>query len=384
MAVPKIRIKGYTDEWVKKGLTDTVELFGGLTYTPSNIRESGTLVLRSSNVQNGEISLLDNVFVESSVVNSPFVQKGDIIVVVRNGSRALIGKHAHIKEDINNAVIGAFMSGIRHKNSEFINALLDTSNFHSEVDKNLGATINQITNATFRSMIFNFPSDAEQRALGNFFDTLDNQITMQTSRIATLKQTKQASLQSMFPQEGETKPRVRFKGFEGDWSKTTFGDLLSFERPDNYIVTNDKYSDNYFTPVLTANKGFILGYTNETRTYNKKCIIFDDFTLDNKYVDFPFMVKSSALKILTLKKPEVDNLYFIYALLNRTNIEVLGHARHYISVVQPTEVLVPADCNEQKQIAEYFSNLDKQISIQEQRLEKLKQIKSACLKNMFV
>lgn len=76
MAVPKIRIKGYTDEWVKKGLTDTVELFGGLTYTPSNIRESGTLVLRSSNVQNGEISLLDNVFVEPSVVNSPFVKKG--------------------------------------------------------------------------------------------------------------------------------------------------------------------------------------------------------------------------------------------------------------------------------------------------------------------
>ena len=410
MAVPKIRIKGYTDEWVKKGLTDTVELFGGLTYTPSNIRESGTLVLRSSNVQNGEISLLDNVFVESSVVNSPFVQKGDIIVVVRNGSRALIGKHAHIKEDINNAVIGAFMSGIRHKNSEFINALLDTSNFHSEVDKNLGATINQITNATFRSMIFNFPSDAEQRALGNFFDTLDNQITMQTSRIATLKQTKQACLQSMFPQEGETKPRVRFKGFTDDWKKVEIGKYgdtysgLSGKSKDDFGKGNAKYIT--FLNVLTnAQINTYILESVDVKTgegqnaVQKGDILFNTSSETPEEVglcsvlleDIPNVYLNSFCFGFRPNNPAINSEFLVYLMrghIGRSIMKVLaqGATRYNLSKKRLCETLIPIPTNidEQKLIAEYFSNLDKQISIQEQRLEKLKQIKSACLKNMFV
>lgn len=111
------------------------------------------------------------------------------------------------------------------------------------------------------------------------------------------------------------------------WEQRKFGEVFTYERPDRYIVASDKYSDYYSTPVLTANKGFILGYTNEQRTYNHPCVIFDDFTLDSKYVDFPFMVKSSALKILTAKQGYY--LPFAYELLHAANIEVLGHARHY-------------------------------------------------------
>ena len=178
-------------------------------------------------------------------------------------------------------------------------------------------------------------------------------------------------------------PKIRFKGFECEWGKTTFADLLAFERPDEYIVKSTEYSDFYKTPVLTANKGFILGYTNETRTYNQECIIFDDFTLDSKYVDFPFMVKSSAMKILTLKDKEHSNLFFVHSLLSHANIEILGHARHYISVVQPTNVRIPATFAEQQQIAEYFKNLDSLIEATGKKVASLKQTKQACLQSMF-
>ena len=87
---------------------------------------------------------------------------------------------------------------------------------------------------------------------------------------------------------------------------------------------------------------------------------------------------------MTVKNKDKANLYFIYSLLGQTNIEILGHARHYISVVQPTEILIPSNFAEQQQIASFFSNLEKQIALQEQRLEKLKQVKVACLDNMFV
>lgn len=126
------------------------------------------------------------------------VKKGDIIVVVRNGSRSLIGKHAQIKKNMDNTVIGAFMTGIRSKQSNFINALLETKDFKNEIDKNLGATINQITNYMFSEMVFKFPSLSEQEKIGNFFQKLDDQIGLQEEKLEKLEKMKKAYLAEMF------------------------------------------------------------------------------------------------------------------------------------------------------------------------------------------
>ena len=149
-----------------------------MTYTPDDVQEMGTLVLRSSNVKNGEIIDADNVYVNDKVATSENVQVGDIIVVVRNGSRALIGKHAQIKASMPNTVIGAFMNGIRSEHSSFVNALLDTSAFENEIAKNMGATINQITGYMFSKMEFMVPSEEEQQQIGQFFSNLDHLITL--------------------------------------------------------------------------------------------------------------------------------------------------------------------------------------------------------------
>ena len=159
-------------------MTEFVSFYAGLTYTPSNVQESGTLVLRSSNVSNGEIVDADNVYVCPEVVNSENVQVGDIIVVVRNGSRALIGKHAQIKRFMPNTVVGAFMTGIRSECPEFTNALLNTPHFDEEVSMNMGATINQITGYMFSKMEFQVPNVDEQKKVGAFFENLDHLITL--------------------------------------------------------------------------------------------------------------------------------------------------------------------------------------------------------------
>ena len=178
MAKPKIRFKGYTDDWEQRKFPEFVSFFNGLTYTPDDVQEMGTLVLRSSNVKNGEIIDADNVYVNDKVATSENVQVGDIIVVVRNGSRALIGKHAQIKASMPNTVIGAFMNGIRSEHSSFVNALLDTSAFENEIAKNMGATINQITGYMFSKMEFMVPSEEEQQQIGQFFSNLDHLITL--------------------------------------------------------------------------------------------------------------------------------------------------------------------------------------------------------------
>lgn len=195
---PKRRFAEFTQSWERRKFDEEVEFYSGLTYSPNDVNDSGTFVLRSSNVKNGEIVDADNVYVNSEIVNSSNVKEGDIIVVVRNGSRSLIGKHAQIRKIMDKTVIGAFMTGISSRQSSFINALLDTQEFKREVDKNLGATINQITIGMFRDMQFMFPDTQEQKKIGDFFNLLDQLITLQQRKLEKLQNIKKAYLNEMF------------------------------------------------------------------------------------------------------------------------------------------------------------------------------------------
>ena len=176
-------------------------------------------------------------------------------------------------------------------------------------------------------------------------------------------------------------PNLRFKGFTDDWEQRKLGDLFVYNRPDKYMVQDTNYIDSG-TPVLTANKSFVLGYTNENHTYNKlPAIIFDDFTLENKFVKFPFMVKSSAIKILNSRNDQP--MMFMYQLLQHSRFVHEGHSRHYISIVQRKDVMVPDNVEEQKKIATLFSRIQNIITLQQRKLALLKQLKKGLLQKMF-
>ena len=129
-------------------------------------------------------------------------------------------------------------------------------------------------------------------------------------------------------------------------------DFIDYEQPNEYIVESDRYSSKYSTPVLTAGQSFILGYTNESKGIYKKgpCIIFDDFTTSVHYVDFPFKVKSSAMKILTTKS-NADLKYCYYLLLSLSKMPP-NHKRQWISTTSEKTHMLPL--------------MDKQIAIVKQ------------------
>ena len=270
MAKPTIRFKGYTDDWEQRKLLEFVSFFNGLTYTPDDVEETGTLVLRSSNVKNGEIVDADNVYVNDKAVTSENVHEGDIIVVVRNGSRALIGKHAQIKASMPNTVIGAFMSGMRSEHSSFVNALLDTSAFENEIAKNMGATINQITGYMFSKMEFMIPSGDEQQKIGEHFQSLDNLITLHQRKCEETKILKKYMLQKMFPQNGQKVPEIRFKGFTDDWEQRKLGDVL--ERR----IEQRQQSEEYPRLAFASGQGVIP--LSERKTNNREQLTKDEYT----------------------------------------------------------------------------------------------------------
>jgi type I restriction enzyme S subunit len=183
--------------------------------------------------------------------------------------------------------------------------------------------------------------------------------------------------------ENKLVPVYRFPEFQnaGKWEVKRLGEVLDYERPDKYIVNSENYTD-IGVPVLTANKSFILGYTNEIEGAcgDLPVIIFDDFTTDKKYVNFPFKVKSSAIKIL---RPKVkNNLKFIFELLSMIKFEAKEHKRYYISTYQNLAIPLPS-LPEQQKIASCLSSLDEVITGEQQKLELLKQHKKGLLQNLF-
>ncbi|QKS07453.1 restriction endonuclease subunit S [Pseudosulfitobacter pseudonitzschiae] len=160
--------------WELKKLGDVGECRIGLTYSPDDVcAEGGTLVLRSSNVQNGRITYEDNVLVQSDVPQNVIVREGDILICVRNGSRSLIGKSAMISSADEGHAFGAFMATFRSHYGEYVFQLLQTNEFKRQVHRTLGATINQITNADLKSFKFLFPSLPEQRKIAAILETWD-------------------------------------------------------------------------------------------------------------------------------------------------------------------------------------------------------------------
>ncbi len=410
---PQIRFSGFNEDWVQKKLVEEVAFYSGLTYTPNDVVDkSGTLVLRSSNVQNGAIALGDNVYVKSEVVNSQNVEVGDSIVVVRNGSRNLIGKHAMITKPMDNTVIGAFMTGIRAPVPSFFNTLLDTQEFHDEVSKNLGATINQITGGMFKAMSFYLPESDEQTAIGNLFQTIDKTIALQRRKHEQTQTLKKSLLSKMFPKKGQKQPEIRLAGFGGNWVESKFFDniesiidfrgrtpkkiglewsekgylaLSALNVKNGYIDFNlDKHFGNeelyqkwmggkelvagqvLFTteaPMgnvaqVPDNKGYIL--SQRTIAFNiRKDLLTDDF-----------------LAIL-LKSPVTFNM-----------LESMSSGGTAKGVSQKSlanlQVVTPQQLEEQTAIGQFFKQIDDTLSLQAKQLKSLENLKKALLAKMFV
>ena len=388
---PAIRFKGFTDAWEQRKLTEFVEFFSGLTYTPNDVQENGTLVLRSSNVSNGEVVDADNVYVNPQVVNSENVKVGDIVVVVRNGSRSLIGKHAQIKAFMPNTVIGAFMTGIRSECPEFTNALLNTSRFEEEIAMNMGATINQITGYMFSKMEFKVPYLDEQKKIGEYFEKLDHLITLHQRKYDKLQVLKKAMLEKMFPKNGSSVPEIRFKGFTDAWEQRKLGEVVEriTRKNENLestlpLTISAQYgliNQNEFFDKRIASKD-VSGYylvRNGEFAYNKSTSSDAPWGAIKRLDSYESGVLSTlyiVFKILDERKTSSDYIVTYYNTdLWHKGIQAIaaeGARNHGLLNVAPadffeTNLTMPKDYAEQQQIGSFFQQLDHLITLHQRK-----------------
>lgn len=200
--VPKYRFKDFKkdDHWEIKELNELGDLINGLTYSPTDVRKDGLLVLRSSNIQNGMIDLKDCVYVRTDIKGANLSKPNDILVCVRNGSKALIGKNAIISKNVPIATHGAFMTVFRTKIPEFVFQLFQTDLYNNQVMAGLGATINSINGKDLLKYKFPIPKNPrEQQKIASCLSTLDEIIAAQSEIIEQLKQHKKGLMQRLLP-----------------------------------------------------------------------------------------------------------------------------------------------------------------------------------------
>ena len=167
------------------------------------------------------------------------------------------------------------------------------------------------------------------------------------------------------------------------WEVTKLGDALQYEQPTKYIVENTKYSNDFETPVLTAGKTFLLGYTNEKENVftDVPVIIFDDFTTAHKYVDFPFKVKSSAMKILKTDDTKYD-IKFLYYRMKLIGIDKGLHKRYWISKYSQLNIPLPPLATQQK-IAAILDEADKLRQLNKDLIAKYDALTQSLFLDMF-
>ena len=216
------------------------------------------------------------------------------------------------------------------------------------------------------------PSIEERKKIAEILTTQDKVIELKEKLLTEKQRQKKHLMQQLLT------GKKRLRNYTEPWSTVELEEVFDYIQPTPYLVASTNYSDDYSTPVLTAGKTFVLGYTNEINGIysNLPVVIFDDFTTDSKFVDFPFKAKSSAMKILQIK--DGYNILFAYEAMQLIRFVVGGHERHWISKYSKLTIDVPR-LEEQNAISNVISAMDKELSLIEQDIEQEKQKKKALM-----
>jgi type I restriction enzyme S subunit len=249
------------EDWTVETLGELGQVIIGLTYKPEQVAEHGTLVLRSSNIQDCALKFEDNVYVHADIPSEIMAQPGDVLVCVRNGSRDLIGKTALLDERTNGMTFGAFMAVFRCPIGSLINYHFQSSALKQQVNAHLGATINQITNRSLRSFqVILPPTKRERDSIVEALQDIDDLIENATGLIAKKRNIKQAAMQELLT------GKRRLPEFDGEWVVKRLGDEIrdleagvsvrsttDKEQPSTgrYILKTSAVSQGQFSPIET-------------------------------------------------------------------------------------------------------------------------------------
>lgn len=421
MNEPKIRFKEFEGEWEEVLIEETFDFLKNNSLSRAELSDHGNVV----NIHYGDVLIKypdcldvekeDVTFVkDSSLANKLYrscpLQKGDVIFADAAEDNT-VGKCTELV-NCNSPIISGLhtipVRPLKSYASRFLGYYLNSPSYHNQLLVHIqGTKISSISKHALAQTLVAAPKALpEQKVIASYFTHLDTLITTSASRLASLKQMKAASLQAMFPQEGDTVPKIRFKGFEGEWEKVK---LSSFAK--RIMRKNERLESTLALTIASA-----YGLVSQNDYFNNSVVGANlrnyyllkkgEFAYNKSYSNgYPF---GSVKRLDRYDKGILSTLYIVFSIDDSISSDYLcyffdtilwhkdvaeraaeGARNHGLLNIGANDFLDinvwrPQKIAEQQAIASFFTSLDKQITLQTQRLEKLKQIKSACLDKMFV
>ena len=349
--------KNLPSEWKVMRLEKVAPLQRGYDLPTDNIKEGLYPVVYSNGILR---------------FHNEFKAKAPGVITGRSGT---IGKVVYVEEDYWPHNTSLWVTNFYNNNPKFI--------YYMYVNLNLarfsaGSGVPTLNRNDIHTQTIPLPPLDEQEKIAEILSTWDEAINLTINLIESKKQFKKALMQNLLT------AKIRFPEFKDEWKFIKLSDLLDYEQPTQYLVSNENYDDSFDIPVLTAGKTFILGYTNETKNIfldNLPVIIFDDFTTATQFVNFPFKVKSSAIKILK-QKDKLVNIKLIYEIMQTINFVADDHKRYWISEFQDIDIKLP-NLKEQQKIAEVLTSCDDEINLLNLKLENLKKQKQGLMQKLL-
>ncbi|MGV4329888.1 restriction endonuclease subunit S [Streptococcus thermophilus] len=407
--LPKRRFKEFEldGEWEETKLRELFQYIGNAfvgTATPYYV-ESGHFYLESNNIKDGQINYNTEVFINDEFYQkqkNKWLQTGDM-VMVQSGH---VGHAAVIPENLNNSAAHAlimFRNPSENLESHFLNYQYQTTKAKEKIKTiTTGNTIQHILASDMKEYKVYISNIKEQLKIGKFFQTIDSLITLHQHKLDKLKNLKKAYLSEMFPAEGERVPKRRFPGFEGEWEEKKLFELADVEGGGTPSTVNPQFWDgdiDWYTPAEIDERVFV--DRSKRKITNLGLAKSSAKMLPIGTVLFTSRAGIGKTAILAregctnqgfqsiIPKEGLLDSYFIYSLSNKlksygerigagsTFVEVSGKQMSEMSLIIPSIF-------EQKQIGNFFNKLDQSISLQQQKLDKLNDLKKAYLNELFV
>lgn len=378
-------------DWEVKTLGELGQVIIGLTYSPKDVTDYGTLVLRSSNIQNNVLAFENNVFVNCEVPARVIVKENDILICVRNGSKDLIGKCALIDKKREGVAFGAFMSIFRSDYNLFLINAFRSNIIQKQIDENLGATINQITNKNLKSFQIPLPPLSEQEKIAEVLSDTDLWIESTEALLAKKRQIKKGAMQKLLSPKD-------------DWEVRKLGEVAEYRRgsfPQPYGLEKwyDEHNGMPFVQVFDVAKNMKLKSTTKQRISDlaKNYSVFVAkgnlvltiqgsigriaLTQYDSYVD-------RTLLIFTNFKIPMDKVFFMYKVYELFQIEKIKAPGGTIKTITKEELSAfifhfPKSLKTQQEIAEILTSMDLEIESLENRLQKARQLKQGMMQDLL-
>jgi type I restriction enzyme S subunit len=412
--VPAIRFAGFDDAWVEKKLSELATMharIGWQNLRTSEFLDAGDYMLvTGTDFEDGKISFSTCHYVAKERYDQ------DKNIQIRNGSILItkdgtLGKVAFVQNLTKPATLNAGVFNVELKNKKetdekYVFQYLKAPFLMDYVgNKATGGTIKHLNQNILVDFPVVSPKKEEQQKIGSFFSNIDSLISLEQKKYDKLTQVKKSMLEKMFPKEGATVPEIRFAGFTGKWRKVKIETIASFTRGNGLswkdIVNNGKYECILYGHLYT-DYGIIadsIKYKTNTIPLNAVYSRFGDVLIPGSDTTPTGLARATSIEkddvllggdINVIRPHENINGNFLSLAINVNRNELIKlikgtTVRHiHNSDIKDIELCVPSVMKEQEMLGNYFKNLDSLVSLQQRKLEKLKNIKKSLLEKMFV